>query len=101
LGRLRKLVISVLVAMMMASFMWPVYLDHTYAYTMPTSPRPDQGRIYRMVVNHGSVIYVNEKEFRQADLVFHKISLIGIVCLGLAGIALVYWNPRADGLDAK
>jgi hypothetical protein len=94
LRNLRKLVISLLAAVTIPCGIWPIYLDTKLAYTMPTSPQPDQGRIYRLVVHHGSVIYLNEKEFRQADLVFHTIFLIGIVGAGLIGVVTVYWNPK-------
>ena len=89
----RRIVKYFLAAMTMACFMWPMYLDHTLAYTMPTSPQLDQGRIHRIVVHHGSVVYVNERELRRADFVFHKIFLAGIVFAGLLGVLIVYWEP--------
>jgi hypothetical protein len=94
LGNLRKAVISVLVAAAMSSFLWPAYIHVAYSLKMPSSPQPSQGRIYRIVVNHGSVVYVNEIELRRADFAFNTIFLIGIVCVGLLGIVVVYWNSR-------
>ena len=60
---------------------------------MPASPQPSQGRTHRIVVNHGSVVYVNETEYRQADFAFHTVSLIAIVSIGLLGVIVTYWNP--------
>jgi hypothetical protein len=82
----------ILVTVAMACFMWPAYVHVAYSYTMPTSPQADQGRIHRIVVNHGSVVYVNDREFRRADFAFHEIFLIGIVCVGLLGVVQVYWK---------
>jgi hypothetical protein len=82
----------ILVTVAMAGITWPAYVDLAYSYTMPNSPRPDQGRIHRIVVNHGSIVYVNEKELRRADFAFHEIFLIGIVCVGLLGVVQVYWK---------
>ena len=72
--------------------LFPAYVDLTFSYTMPTSPQPDQGRIHRFVVNHGSVVYVNEKELRTAHLAFNEVFLIGIIGGGLAGVVQVYWK---------
>jgi hypothetical protein len=86
----------VLVTVAMACLLWPVCVDLTFAYTMPTSPQPDQGRIHRIVVSHGSVVYVTEKELHRADLAFNRIFLIGIVFGGLLGVVQVYWKPRDE-----
>jgi hypothetical protein len=99
LGYLRKIAILVLTAVTMTCLIWPMYLDRTLAHTMPTTPQVSQGRIYRIVVNHGSIIYVNEKEFRQANLAFNTIFMIAIVSAGLLGMVFVYW--KAGGPDAK
>jgi hypothetical protein len=43
---------------------------------MPAAPQPTTGRIYRLVVNHGAVVYVNDEEFKRADFAFHQLFLI-------------------------
>ena len=56
-----------------------VYLDIHYAYTMPRSAQPETGRIYPLCVSHGTVVYVNQRELRYADFVFHDLmTLFGI-----------------------
>lgn len=89
---LRKLVIGILSAIALLLVLWPSYIDLTYAFWMPSSPQPGQGRIYRLVVSHGSVVYVNENELHRAEFAFDWIFLVGIICVGLLGICLVYWK---------
>jgi hypothetical protein len=92
---LRKLVISTLSVIALLLVLWPPYIDLTYAFWMPTSPQPDQGRIYRLVVNHGSVVYVNETELHRAEFAFTWIFLIGIICGGILGLCLAYWKESS------
>src|SRR5579863_9427876 len=88
----RRLVISTLAVIALTTLLWPVYIDYAYAYEMPTSPQPSQGRNYRLVVSHGSVVFVNGNELHRAEFAFNRIFLIGIISGGLLGICLVYWK---------
>ena len=45
------------------------YLNVEYASTMPRSAQPRVGRIFKVVVNHGTTVYINEKDFDKLNLV--------------------------------
>jgi hypothetical protein len=49
------------------------------------------------VINHGSVVYVNEKELRIVNFAFNDIFLIGIIGVGLVCVVQVYWKQGNDG----
>jgi hypothetical protein len=66
----------------------------TYPYTMPTSAQPSEGKIYRIVVSHGSVVFVTDRDFHLARFVFNYVFLVGVAAAALAGTVLVYWKPR-------
>jgi hypothetical protein len=93
----RKIILWILVTVTMACVLFPVYVDLTFSYMKPRSPQPDQGRIHRIVINHGSVVYVNEKELRIVNFAFNDIFLIGIIGVGLVGVVQVYWKQGNDG----
>jgi hypothetical protein len=49
------------------SVMWwalTIYLHMQWSYAMPKVPDPASGRVYRLVVNHGWVIFVTAGEAR-------------------------------------
>ena len=60
------------------------YVDSEYAYNMPESPQPASGRIYRIMVNHGSIVYVNKRELARAHFVFHDLFNVGTASFFLA-----------------
>jgi hypothetical protein len=61
---------------------------------MPSSPQVETGRIHRMTVNHGFVVYVTETEFRHADFVLNKFFYFGFICFGVFAILKTYWKKR-------
>ena len=63
-----------------------IYIHIHYSDVMPHSPQPQTGRVYRMVVNHGTVIYVNKQELDRADFVFYDLFSVGVVCFGLLAL---------------
>jgi hypothetical protein len=71
-----------------------VYIDVHYSAVMPGSPQPSTGRIYRMVVNHGYVVYVNKRELEWADF-FEKLTDIcgvGALLFVLVGACLGWFK---------
>ena len=71
---------------------WVTYIHLNYAYTMPYSPQPQIGRVHRIVVNHGYVVYVTAEEFKRADFVLHQVFWIGFYCTLVLMILVVYWK---------
>jgi hypothetical protein len=50
-----------------------IYLHEDYSSRMPTSPRPESGRVYRIMVNHGAVRYVTSEELARAHFVLNTL----------------------------
>ena len=56
-----------------------VYLNTRYADTLPTSPRPSEGRVYPLSV-HGTIVYLTRTEDSTLDFVG-----IGALAFSLCG----------------
>ncbi len=63
-----------------------IYIHIHYSDVMPESPQAQTGRIYRLVVNHGYVVYVNKQELDRANFVFYDLFGAGAACFGLLGL---------------
>jgi hypothetical protein len=94
LHHLRPLVLSILTSIAIFCFAWPIYLDVSYPYTMPTSPQPSEGKIHRLVVSHGSVVFVTDRDLYLARFVFNYVFFGGVAAVALVGTVLVYWKPK-------
>lgn len=89
---LKSAVVGLLVAGVFVSVLAFAYIHFSYDTSMPRVPDPADGRIYRLVVNHGDLVYVNRQELDRADFVFHYAFGLGLVCvLGLAFVRQ-YWT---------
>ncbi len=90
-----KVVIALLAIVFIASLLWTVFIHISYAYSMPHSPQPEIGRIYRITVNHGYVVYVTEDELHRADFALNEVFWIGMGCFAVLAILMVYWKRQA------
>jgi len=79
----RKIINSLLAGIFLFTVAAGIYIHIHYAYTMPQSPQPQTGRVYRIMVKHGTVVYVSKQEFDRANFVFHGLFDVGVVCFGL------------------
>jgi len=62
--KLRKIIYGLLLGCFALSVIASVWLHLSYSSNLPTIPDEKSGHIYRMVVNHGFVVYGTEREFR-------------------------------------
>ena len=62
--KLRKIIYGLLLGCFALSVIASVWLHLSYSSNLPTIPDEKSGHIYRMVVNHGFVVYGSEQEFR-------------------------------------
>lgn len=76
----RKALITFLGTVFFLTLAANVYIDLDYAYTMPKSPQAGSGRVYRIMVNHGTLVYVTRQEFARANFVFHDLFNVGTFC---------------------
>ena len=90
---IRKFIISVLTSLIFISIACPTYIDLTYSDRMPSSPQPEAGRTYRIVVNHGFVVYVTRDEFDRATFIHNKRNYFD-ASFGLLLIALYFENAK-------
>lgn len=88
----RKIVIATLIVLFFGCVGSTIFIHVTYAYTKPSVPEPQSGRVRQMVVNHGTVVYVTDEEFQRADFVLNKVFWIGIVSFVGLAIVRVYWQ---------
>jgi hypothetical protein len=58
-----------------------MYTEVSYSVSMPNTPDPTTGRVHRLVVNHGAVIFVNADELRYKRRTEHTM-ILGICLLG-------------------
>jgi hypothetical protein len=61
---LRKILYALLLGCFLLSVIAEVWLHLSYSSNLPTIPDEKSGHIYRMVVNHGFVVYGSERDFR-------------------------------------
>jgi hypothetical protein len=61
---LRKILYGLLFGCFALFIIAEVWLQLSYSSNLPTIPDEKSGHIYRMVVNHGFVVYGSEQEFR-------------------------------------
>jgi hypothetical protein len=64
---LRHVIEIMLTAVFFTTVGLGVFIHIHYADTMPRSPQPEAGRINRMMVNHGYIVYVTDDELRRAN----------------------------------
>ena len=90
---LRKAIITSFVICGIGSVWLSVYMDAGYASSMPRSPQPELGRVYRYSVK-GTDHFVTRPELERIQFVISKVLPIGFV-LGLMGLVLsVYWTEK-------
>lgn len=81
----RKSALFVLVVFFCLGLLSNVYIHLSYAARMPRSPQPTTGRTFAINVNHGTLVYVNRDELKEARFVFGFGTYVTIV----AGAALI------------
>jgi hypothetical protein len=79
----RRALVVFLAAVFVVAVAAGIYIHIHYSNVMPHSPQAQTGRVYRMVVNHGTVVYVNKQELKGAHFVFYDLFTVGVVCFGL------------------
>lgn len=85
----RRVLVIFLTVLFFFSLAANVYIDLDYAYTMPGAPQPKTGRVYRITVDHGSVVFVNKQELAWANFVFHDLFNVATVCFILIFVLTV------------
>ena len=80
---LKRRTIWIFVSFFFAGLLWNVGIELAYAGNKPRTPDVTSGRVNQLTVNHGSRIYVSEKELKVYDLV--KELTLGIMLISVAG----------------
>jgi len=63
MSKFRKIIYALLLSIFAMQTIASVWLHFSYSSNLPKMPEEKSGRIYRMVVNHGFVVYGSEREF--------------------------------------
>jgi hypothetical protein len=64
MSKFRKVIYALLLGCFLMQLIAAVWLHLSYSSNLPKTPDEKTGRIYRMVVNHGFVVYGSEREVR-------------------------------------
>jgi hypothetical protein len=85
----RKSLIVIFFGIAVATFVYELYLDNYYSVNGPSQAMAAEGRIYRRVVHHGTVVFLTERELFNLNVLFPSIS-IGSVLIG--GLFALRWR---------
>jgi hypothetical protein len=85
MATLRKILYALLLGCFILWVIAFAWLHLSYSSNLPTTPDEKSGHIYRMVVNHGFVVYGSEREFRILRWVENS-QTYAIVCFLTAAI---------------
>jgi cell division protein YceG involved in septum cleavage len=61
----KRIIVVALVSIFFASLLIHVGIEISYASNKPQSPQPESGRVVRITINHGSVVYVSNEELER------------------------------------
>jgi hypothetical protein len=81
-----------LIIVFCAGLLAGVYIHLSYAASMPRIPDPITGRVIRITVNHGTVVYVTRQEFERAEWVFGTGAYLTFAAGLLLAFVSVYWG---------
>jgi len=82
---IRKTLIVLLLSIFFAELGTVIFLNISYSSHLPGVPNEQSGRIYRMSVNHGFVVYGTKQESQRLNIAEKYLPLAGI-CALIAGI---------------
>jgi hypothetical protein len=67
-----------------------VYIQVSYASSMPVSAQPESGRTFLLEVNHDCYRYVNKRELERVDVARFVLYPLAFVCLfGFVAVKVV------------
>jgi hypothetical protein len=93
---LKRRIIGVFVSLFFAGLLWNVGIELAYAGNKPRTPDVTSDRVIQLTVNHGSRIYVSEKELKVYNLV--KELTLGIMLISVAGAGfLKVFGSKSQG----
>jgi hypothetical protein len=90
--------IVIFVSFFIAGLLWNVGIELGYAGNKPRTPDVASGRVIRLTINHGSKIYVSEKELQVYDL--SKEVTLGVMFISVAGAGFLKvfgWKSQRAG----
>jgi hypothetical protein len=82
---IRKVLIALLLLIFFADLGTVLFLNVSYSSHLPQDSDEKAGRIYRMNVNHGFVVYGTKQEFQRLNLT-EKFLPLAAICGLIAGI---------------
>jgi len=88
MSKFRKILYALLLGLFSMQIIAAAWLHVSYSSNLPKMPDEKTGRIYRMVVNHGFVVYGSEREVRNLRMVENS-QPIAIVCFLIVGTGLL------------
>jgi hypothetical protein len=91
----RQTLIVLLMCGVFSSVLAGTYVHLSYSGSMPRTPQPEYGRIHPLTVNHGTLVYVNQKELDRANFVFHDVLIFGMCSVLALAFIKQYWNDES------
>ena len=95
-ARYRTAAIAFLLVIFCVGVFSEVYVHLSYSANMPRTPDPATGKVFRITVNHGTVVYVTQREFERAKWLFGTGSYLTFGAGLLLALVKVY-TQRSSG----
>ena len=96
LRTLRRFLTFGIIGLFLASIIWQMWIDHSYAMYMPRTPDPVAGRVHQMVVEHGTEIYVTSAELWRSEFSFRGLIAGQVALLCLLAFMLIHYDDFED-----
>ena len=82
---IKRIVLVALVTTFFVALLAGTCTELCYAHNMPSNPQPQIGKVIRMTVNHGCVIYATHEEwvhYRSVQAVSDSVMLASFIGIG-------------------
>jgi hypothetical protein len=83
----KRVALISLMSIFFFSLVTHVGIELSYASYKPQSPQVETGRVNRITINHGSVVYVSQKELRRFKSV--QTAALGAMLVSFIGIGIL------------
>ena len=92
----KRWIMWILVSLFFAGLLSNVGIELAYAGSKPRAPDVTRGEVIRLTVNHGSEIYVNERELKDYEFVKNLTWVTMLISFAGAGFLKVFGSKPQD-----
>jgi len=96
----RKIIINLSLFIFIVVLLLMIGVEDNYSRRLPREPNVQDGHIFRMIVNHGFVVYGTEKEFRLLRF-SRTLFSFEFIWFSIAGILIVKYQNLPKSFSSK